>query len=216
MASPPKLTVIDPRKRPWHRQPGESDKSFKAFGYYRDLGVDRTIPLAFNAYTGRDEAPRKNSQIPNYFIAWSRQHNWDERASAYLDHLANLELQKREEVVTSVRSKIWVQRREGLREEKYQLGIMMFGNAREILEYPTKETITQEDGKTFITKPTKWMDKNVAATLAKAGCDLTSDIAGNKQEILTDDSSPDLSRLNEEQLRKLRDILAEASQPRTA
>jgi hypothetical protein len=73
------------------RLAGESVKAWAAFTIYRDLGLDRTITLAW-----RKANKRKKGEAPGRWEFWSRTHHWVERAAAYQEHLDALRRQARE------------------------------------------------------------------------------------------------------------------------
>lgn len=76
------LTQVDlvQRDEIWTRQPEETAKAYRAFGIYRDLGHDRAVIEAYRRYSGRAEA---SIRVPGYFVAWSRDYLWRDRALAF-------------------------------------------------------------------------------------------------------------------------------------
>lgn len=64
------------------RLPGESIKAWSAFTFYRDLGLERSIDLAW-----RKANKRKRGEAPGRWEFWSRTFRWVERAAAYELHL---------------------------------------------------------------------------------------------------------------------------------
>lgn len=207
MNDSPKLVT----RHPWFKMQGEGEKQYRAFCIYKDMGADRTTAKAFMVYRKREGENLTSDKVNPYFLRWFKEWKWIERAKKYDDYADVFEHQKRDKLIEE-RASVWIKRREELREEKYELGKMMFSNAREILEYPVREATLEEDGKTYIVKPAKWIEKSVAATLAKSGCDLTSDLASIKIEIpMEGESLPDLSRLTEEELVNLRNLLQRAT-----
>jgi hypothetical protein len=73
------------------RLPGESIKAWAAFTIYRDLGLGRSITLAW-----RKANKRKRGEAPGRWELWSRTYHWVERAAAYQEHLDALRRQARE------------------------------------------------------------------------------------------------------------------------
>jgi hypothetical protein len=67
----------------WERQPGETDAAYRAFCAYRDLGIDRSLNAA---YVSTLAAPA-DKRAPGYWAAWSSEHRWVVRASAYDDYI---------------------------------------------------------------------------------------------------------------------------------
>lgn len=66
-------------KQPWDRVEGETDKAYRAFCIYRDMGADRTY-----ADVAKDlEHPPSYVQA---LMGWSKKYNWKERCSAYDDY----------------------------------------------------------------------------------------------------------------------------------
>lgn len=81
------IKTLDPRIRPWERQPGEPDRAWAAFQIFRDAGEDRQIGLALG---GRD--PKQGSR-------WAYQWQWRQRVEAYDRHLDAIRVRgKRREV----------------------------------------------------------------------------------------------------------------------
>lgn len=84
--------------RPWHRQPGETDKAFLAFVTYRDLGAERSIPAAMKTYG----EPAGNLR---YWEGWSSRYDWVQRAAAYDAHLDEVRLNAIEDRVARATEK---------------------------------------------------------------------------------------------------------------
>lgn len=61
----------------YDRLPDESSKAFEAFSHYKNLGIERTIELAWKRYSKSDRT------VPGYFKQWSSDYNWVERSRAY-------------------------------------------------------------------------------------------------------------------------------------
>jgi hypothetical protein len=63
------------------RLPGESAKAYRAFGYYREQGPERSLRSAWRKYctdSGRAETP-----CPGRWNSWSSKFHWVERAEAH-------------------------------------------------------------------------------------------------------------------------------------
>lgn len=71
-------------KRPWDRQEGETDKAYRAFIAYRNMGADRSCDAAYAQLYGPHEVPKRS---PPFFKRWCRDHSWVARASAWDTHL---------------------------------------------------------------------------------------------------------------------------------
>lgn len=67
--------LISGAKAPWARQPGETDKAFESFAWYRDMGPGRSIP----------KVCREHSKNESLLKRWSAQNRWGERVSAWDD-----------------------------------------------------------------------------------------------------------------------------------
>lgn len=65
----------------YDRQAGESTKSFSGFVAYRDLGVQRSLEMAWKQYSKGDK------RVPGYFKQWSSDYNWVSRAAVYDDYV---------------------------------------------------------------------------------------------------------------------------------
>jgi hypothetical protein len=92
------MTEQTTERRPWHRQPGETDKAYLAFTIYRDLGPKRTLQ------TTREKLG-KNSGYNRVLELWSSEHRWGERAAAYDAHLDEVRLNAIEDRVTRLTEK---------------------------------------------------------------------------------------------------------------
>jgi len=85
--------------RPWHRQPGETDKAFLAFVTYRDLGPERTVQAAI------DTSNKTSSGLHRTWTGWSARHHWVQRAAAYDAHLDEVRLNAIEDRVARTTEK---------------------------------------------------------------------------------------------------------------
>lgn len=77
----------------WERLPEETDKAFKAFEIYLNLGHKRTIAEACRIYRGNPSARRADGR----FELWARDYNWRERSRDYDAYLSELALRRDEE-----------------------------------------------------------------------------------------------------------------------
>jgi hypothetical protein len=67
----------------WTRQAGETDAAYRAFCAYRDLGIDRSLNAAYSSTL----TPPVEKRAPGFWAAWSSEHNWVARVSAYDDYI---------------------------------------------------------------------------------------------------------------------------------
>lgn len=100
-----------PPPEPWEQQPGESAKAYGAFTIYRDLGVSAR---------SMTEVARRLDKNRTHIGAWSAQHRWVARVTAWDAHVDRLAqeavIRKREEMIelhaqTARRMMQWVGRR---------------------------------------------------------------------------------------------------------
>lgn len=71
-----------PDRKPYERQPKETEKAFQAFTYYRDLGFERTIEKATVIY--RDHYGMEEVEYGNRILqGWSSKFGWVIRAEAW-------------------------------------------------------------------------------------------------------------------------------------
>lgn len=76
----------------WHRLPDESAKAYDAFQLYLQEG---SIDAAWRATNQGQTSNAKRA--PGQWATWSSKHRWVERATAYKEHLAELDRLKWEE-----------------------------------------------------------------------------------------------------------------------
>lgn len=65
--------------KPYERQPGETEKAWRAFVAFRDAGPDREKLAVYRQLYGRNAAAR----CPGWFSKWAKDYRWDERAAAW-------------------------------------------------------------------------------------------------------------------------------------
>jgi hypothetical protein len=188
--------VVPPRKKqPWERLTNETDLQFAAFQFYIGLGLERTVAGAYRLYVLHADVSKLSKkriamnrvQVPHFFSDWVSIHNWAQRAKLWDEHLIRME---EDAVRTRVEEKadLWIKRRDEQREQLWGIGEAMLNQAKEMLEYPITLTRKIAGANQTIIQPVKWYDKQVAATLAKAGCELTSRALGDvRPEDTTED-----------------------------
>lgn len=79
------------KRDPWDQRPGETDKAFRGFRIYRDLGADRSLGAAYHEYkhgpeTGDGTGSKRGRKPAGYFSDWSTKYDWGERVRAYDAH----------------------------------------------------------------------------------------------------------------------------------
>lgn len=72
------------------RQPHETQKAFRAFSFYRDLGAERSIDKAYIAFWVKEHQPDTKTtpqtqpkEASRHWNTWSVTYHWVERAAAY-------------------------------------------------------------------------------------------------------------------------------------
>lgn len=67
---------------PWEQQPGETDRAYRAFVVYRDMGANRSLRLAAQRHFGlAPDDPATNQK--RHFAKWSHANRWVERCSQF-------------------------------------------------------------------------------------------------------------------------------------
>jgi len=74
---------------PWLRQKNESEKAFRAFCIYRDMGYDRT----------KEAVRKKLKKSPALIDKWSNKYNWKDRVLAYDNYLEQKKLKEQEKQI---------------------------------------------------------------------------------------------------------------------
>lgn len=77
---------LDPVKKAWFKQPGETAKAFEAFMVFLMLGKDRTL----------GDTAKSLGKSYTAIARWSRQWHWAIRAGAYEEHYMLLRLESAE------------------------------------------------------------------------------------------------------------------------
>ncbi len=120
-------------EKPWERQEGESEKAFKAFVIYRDLGEDRTI----SAVVKRLEKSR------NLIDRWKEKWNWSERVRQYDNELEKQAMAKA------------VKERKDMAERHIQIAMQFQKKALEALQALSIEDMSPRDIKDYIKMATE-------------------------------------------------------------
>jgi len=80
--------------KPWERQPNETPRAFECFTAYLEMGQGRTLSAVYRQKTGRTQAAKPAGS----WNGWYYRYNWQERAIAYDDHMAQERQRQREEI----------------------------------------------------------------------------------------------------------------------
>lgn len=158
------------RRRAWDRRPDETAAAFAAFGAYKDLGVGRrSVRLAWEARTGRS----RGVLAPTRWRAWSKQHQWPERARCWDEWLANLyEAEARRRIEQDAAAH--AAQLQAQRENELRTGQRLMAKATEMLSFPisSRTVKAEDDGRTVvIISPLKWTLGD-AARMADVACKL--------------------------------------------
>jgi len=71
-------------RKPWERQPDETDRAWAAFRVYRDLPpAERSYGAAFR----KTYQKPANYQAPQWYRQWANRHGWRDRVEAWDRHL---------------------------------------------------------------------------------------------------------------------------------
>jgi len=137
-------------RRPWDRQPGDTDAAWRAFQSYRDLGPDRTLDRAYQHRYGHERA-----SAAGHFREWARHNAWVDRTRAYD---AFIEQQARAE-----QERVWVDRALGQANRTWDLAQQLRTKAEEMARYPLTRQRTERDGHTIVIEPARWTFRDARA-----------------------------------------------------
>lgn len=121
-------------RRPWERQPGESARPFAAASEYILAGPQRSLA----------KVGQKLGKSVVLLERWSSRHDWVNRASAYDDHLAEVERAEQRRLAEE-KAKVWADREEALRERRWTLSQEMLGKAELMIRTPIVRKEVQGD-----------------------------------------------------------------------
>lgn len=79
-------------RKPWERRPDETDKSWRAFCVYRDMGAERSLRKTADRIYGEGASL-------GWMDKWSSGYGWVARCAAYDAHLDRIALEEREESI---------------------------------------------------------------------------------------------------------------------
>lgn len=178
----------------WERRTDESARAYEAFSAYRDLGPSRTFIAAYRKVTGKADA---SSGDADYYGKWAKKYDWQERAAKYDDYLDSMKRSQTEAVIVESALKeavdgdsvqVWKARSRILRNQQWEIGQAFLKQAKEMIEYPiVQQKVITPDGQTIVIQPIRWYDKQVAASLAKVGAELTRQAVG---DVVVPDDEP--------------------------
>lgn len=138
------------RKKPYDRQPNETDKSWAAFCMYRDMGRERSLEKLRQKRT--EEGIANGSSVLG---SWSVKHNWVERCSAFDDdelERESIELQK-----------LRLSRRLQMERDAWNRRDKLIKKADMIARIPLVKPEMSEDGTQIFMPTDKWSLKDAIA-----------------------------------------------------
>lgn len=123
--------------RAFERMEGESDKAYRAFQTFRDLGPDRSLAKAAQLVYGSTSNVRQMSR-------WSARFSWIERASAYDDWGAMIAREAVQRHI-EVQAEDHAAREAALREKALEVREEAMGQAEKMIQWPlTEQRVLQE------------------------------------------------------------------------
>jgi hypothetical protein len=143
---------LDQIAQPWLKRRSEGRKAYEAFKIYFGLGEERSLEAVAKFLK------KHKSQIGT----WSTDHQWVERADAYLDWRTQIEQQEIERVAKQ-KAKRWAQVREQRREEKLRFSDGLLETCKVMAKTPLFEQVAEryEDGRAkTVFKPAKWVQRD--------------------------------------------------------
>lgn len=178
----------------WERQPGESDKAYRGFSLYRDLGTERSHRAVAEALYGV-QAKYSIRTVHE----WSRKFDWVDRVKALE---ARDQMLRRDAVEEHLREKAedHARRESKLREQALEIREKAAEKALLMLKSPlyTQERLMDgPDGEqvTLVMKPANWT-LSTAVNL----CNLTQNNAGLTEEEIEATGTLDFSGLTDEEM----------------
>jgi hypothetical protein len=142
----------------------ESSINFQAFEHYIAL------PAGERSLRRTAQDLNKSEKLME---RWSSKFDWRRRASAWDQHLAQIEAEAREKQARE-KAELWERRREQQREEDYQLRQALTKKMNQMLALPSIQRIVDASGRTT-TRPDKSVITAVPA-LVRASIDLGREI----------------------------------------
>jgi len=80
--------IMNDDRKPWERQPDETDRAWAAFQVYRDLPP---AERSFDAAWRKRYAKPAHHRCPQWYRIWAKQYDWKDRAAAWDRHLDDVE-----------------------------------------------------------------------------------------------------------------------------
>jgi hypothetical protein len=173
------------------RLPQESQRAYRAFCIYRDMGPDRSLDQAwkrFRAASGPTK-DRGSARRPGHWADWSQKYHWVERAEAYDDFI-----EEENRIAGAERRRKLHEARSQFQSEEQQRIENQVRNVDAVLDKmgtaPLNEVIqiTKDGNKTTTTKINAFNPRGVAALLkvrnetARQAIRGVFDITGLEQE----------------------------------
>lgn len=72
---------------PWNQHPDESDKAYRAFQAFKDMGRERSKLKAYLSYSGKSRDEFEGDSAPTHVYQWAKKFNWNERVKAWDQHI---------------------------------------------------------------------------------------------------------------------------------
>ena len=101
---PPKLKFARDRKK-YDRQPDETDKTWRAFCLYKELGYGRTLRGAAQLYIEQNRLKGALRTVEGNFSKWSNRYRWRERIVDWDNHIDTKRRRGQENALLSMREK---------------------------------------------------------------------------------------------------------------
>lgn len=71
----------------WNQHPDETDKAYRAFQAFKDIGRDRNKLQAYLNCYGKSRSEVKDNKAPSHIYEWAKKFQWDERAKEWDKHI---------------------------------------------------------------------------------------------------------------------------------
>lgn len=155
------------KPKPWERQPQETEKAFRAFACYRDLGPgERTLDKVGEALYPPEQSTRRKRAAHGRILNWSRKHRWVNRVAAW-DAENERKAEKAKEQALHRSADEWAKKFDQSDAELWDLTEAMLERAREMSRHPTRavtrEVETPEGRKQVTVEAAKWQFTTLAS-----------------------------------------------------
>lgn len=183
-------------RMPWYPLENEPAVDYLYFKAFLDMGVTRTTRVV-SGVVGVGVA---------VLNGLSRSNRWDDRASAYDQHILDIEFRAREDEVRS-QGAHWETRRSEIREKAFTNANSLIDKALEMLDYPL-ESVTEtyqdvvEEGSNqvhrtvnVVRSPVRWSMRDAASILKTANelQRLAADLSTNNTKVTIEDKRVQLT-----------------------